>query len=264
MQSFAGLAKIELFGQLWTAPMGTTAHPNVLGGVLALYMVLSLWVILRKEKKETLRMLKMGWLSAAIVSVTALFLTQSVSAWLSLTAGVLLIAAPLQNYRKQILVIAAIIFIASPFVIHRASQRWPYDESLVRRDYLNQASWNMWLAHPLLGVGMQNNTAYIEAYSEDREVVRFTQPAHHILLLLLTEQGVAGLILFGIGAKWVRPSKKGWLLAAVLAIASLDHYLMTVSSGRALCLFILLVLINRHRDGSIDMVQGQTKSMSVE
>lgn len=235
MQSFAGLSKVELFGRMWTAPLGTTAHSNVLGGVLAIYLVLSWLVIRQLEKKETSNMLRLCWLCAAIVSVTALFLTQSVSAWMTVIVGLLIALFPVRQYQKQIIAVVVVIFIASPLAIHLAANHWPSNESLVRRDYLNQAGWRMWLAHPWFGVGMQNSTAYVEEYSEVREVARFTQPPHHSGVLSLAETG-----LIGINLTFVMLKKKRIPLL-LIPLLLVDHYLLSITSGRYSILIFLLL-----------------------
>lgn len=244
MQALSGLSKVVLFGQQWTAPLGTTAHANVLGGVLAVYLLVGGVCIGNRAKQSPPKYIWHGWIGALVLALTALFLTQSISAWLALAVGALAIFGRTFRVNWWLLYGILGIFLAAPLIVHTATFIWPSSDSLLRRDYLNQAAWRMWIDHPLVGVGLQNSTAFVEEYSQVREVARFTQPAHHVGLLALAETGVLGMT--AIGVLVAALTHRNWrkqlpIVLSAMILMSLDHYMLTLSTGRFLMLLVLLV-----------------------
>ena len=167
--------------------------------------------------------------------------------WLALVSGIgafMLLKHTILSHR--VLLIGAIfIFVATPFIVDRASQQWPKNPSLNRRASLNHAAWNIFSAYPLAGVGLNNFTAYEESFSPNREVVRFVQPAHHVGLLWLAETGLVGGILVLLGGRKIwkklhdnqQKSAFLWCLFLVLPLAAFDHYLLTQQTGFFLIIF---------------------------
>ena len=236
LSNFAGLAKTTLGGIERVLPYGTTAHPNVLAGFLSLSLLL-LIPFYRKQSREGL---KISLLLTFIVASVALFLTQSISAWLTFALGLSILFG--RKYIKKIPqgmlvgILAGIIVVSTWLPFSGSSP------SLVRRKYLNTAGIKMFLDRPLLGVGLKNFTPHVESYADTREVVRFVQPAHNVLVLWLAETGLLGFALLVCGfLLWKRTQPEWILLFLVLSpIAFLDHYLLTLQSGILLSLFFLL------------------------
>lgn len=231
-----GLAKQMLLGQNLILPYGTTAHPNVLGGFLAIFLVLN-WLISRKMS------LKAGEGGIAVFSsflaVSALWFTQS---WSAILALILTLFLLWKKPRLSSLIHINLIGWTVAILIVTALGKNPTQPSLFRRAYLNQSAWQMLKAYPATGVGINNFVAKVESFSPTREVVRFTQPAHHTPLLILSEIGILGLVVI---ISWIRKIKN-WhyalalASACVLPILVLDHYLYTLQTG--ILLFCLLLV----------------------
>jgi O-antigen ligase len=238
LSNYIGLAKGVFNGAEQTLPYGTTAHPNIVGGFIALGLIM-LSTVRNKKISQGLLFLTM------LVGGYALFLTQSISAWLTLLIG--LSALSLQKYIhaktiKQFLLISCLlVFILAPFVIHQLTPT-PYNPSLNRRDTLNQAALLMFIDRPLIGVGLNNFTAEVEKYGNFQEVVRFVQPVHHTGLLWLSETGLLGIVLVvGLGSWLKTKSLNVATLFVLIPVLSLDHYLLTTQTGLLLTVLWLTV-----------------------
>lgn len=230
-----GLAKDSWWQTGRVLPYGTTAHPNLLAGVL---VVLSLiWWQLNQTKKRAVRFLQL--VTYFLVGAT-LVLTQSLSAWLSLLLGFnLLLWWPQLKKKKWLGWLGLCVWLLSPVLINLLSPLIKYQPSWQRRAQLNLAAYKMFWQKPWLGVGLNQFTAQVENFTTSLELVRFVQPVHHLGLLWLAETGLLGLAFLS----WVwRNLKKHsqYLLPSLilLPLASLDHYLLTQQTG-----LLLLVLI---------------------
>ncbi|NCN03644.1 MAG: O-antigen ligase family protein [Candidatus Pacebacteria bacterium] len=241
-----GLAKQVINGVERILPYGTTAHPNILGGFLSISLLILIGVLLipkLNHKKYHQQPFVYGPLGIAIIT---LGLTFSFSAWLTLLIGIGLLFFKLND--KRAFILSLLIIILSPFFIYSLS-RVNNDPSIIRRNYLNHTAVNIFSDHLLWGVGLNNFTTQVEAYSPTREVVRFTQPSHNSFLLILSETGLIGLGLISFIIK------KGWktfkknqqstkYLLLLLPILTLDHYLITNSS--MLLMGLLFIVITRN------------------
>lgn len=229
------LAKASFGGVEKILPYGTTAHPNILAGFLALGVIL----FLQKNRSP-----KFFFLCTPIFY--ALYLTQSLSAWLSLLIGLtILFCFPkkIPHILQKIFlpIFLFVLFFATPFFIHIFAQKYPDDPSLTRRDELNQAAISMIVVNPIVGVGLNNFTAQLENYHPTQEILRFVQPAHNVGLLSLAETGLLGVIIVYLVIKKQKLSIRLLLsMTVVLPIACLDHYLLTEQTGLLLATIFFL------------------------
>ena len=115
-------------------------------------------------------------------------------------------------------------------------------DSINRRNYLNEAAFEIFKNKQLWGTGINNFTVFLEDFSQSRELIRFVQPVHNLALLILSEGGLllaALLYLIRDQHKTVNFWQKTLIL---LAIASLDHYLLTQVAGlNLLAVFYFLI-----------------------
>lgn len=234
-----GLAKQVFGGQEKILPYGTTAHPNILGGFLSISLIIIV-LALQSKKLKKYQLLKQPFsLITVFVCFVTIGLTFSWSAWIVLATAIFIylpvISSKIKLNKKYIQVSLFIIFI-TPLLIFAASQI-SESNSIIRRNYLNHAAINMFLSNPIWGVGLNNFTAHVEEHSTVREVVRFTQPAHHSVLLLVAETGLIGLsLLYFVIKKNYRIIKMhknyiGVIILLIAPIIALDHYLVTNQSG---------------------------------
>ncbi len=245
LSSPAGIEHAQLLGSDHILPYGTTAHSNILGGTISL-MLLWLMSSLKMTKKPSVVVL---YLAVVTLSLITLWLTQSWSAWLSLGVGGIFLGlrmfGKIDGLKNRLRVFTPIclalivgVHFLTPPIISVLSRYFPQNQSIVRRQVLNSAAWQMFLAHPIEGVGLNNFTPQVENYTALPGVVRFLQPAHHLGLLWLAETGMLGLLLAVVLIKLLA-KKLGWssnseliiLCLALLPIASLDHYMLTQQTG---------------------------------
>ncbi len=250
LQSYAGLARGYVGSEYVVLPYGTTPHPNILAGTLVL-----LWLTLyrtllaaRKNNATTSKAWHAHFLIISILSGATLWLTQSLSAFLTLILGLLIFELRVNRYdmlKKIVVFSGAAALCLSPWLLQQVAST-PTQTSIQRRQHLNQAAWKVFEEAPLLGTGLTVFTTQVERVSESSEIVRFIQPAHHVGLLWLAEGGALGVIVV-VACGWLLgsqlSSKVRWQLALALVIvvpiASLDHYLLTQQTGLMLVAFWL-------------------------
>ncbi len=239
-----GIDKIIWFdGSLKIPPLATFPHPNILAG----FLVIGLTIILHSLIKGPFLRSKAGpyWIIISSALLT-LFLTFSLSAWLAF----LLITIPfllLSIYPK---IKALMISTGLILIVFSLSLRFSFlapESSFSRRSQLNKISWQMFLDHPLTGVGLNNFTVSMEKYGYVTATTRFLQPVHNLYLLILSETGLIGVFAFLyllLKGPFLR-SKAGpyWIAFSTLLFLGLfDHYPFTIHQG-LLTIFISIILL---------------------
>lgn len=179
-------------------------------------------------------------LFCGMVVLFIILTTQSVSALIALLFALLLRFIPKKMQRVGILIIPAIalFFLSTSYV--RSSEH----ASFSRRAQLQQIAVDMIRAHPLSGVGWNNFTRDMDSYGYLSGQVRFLQPVHHVPLLLIAELGILGWIFLILSALIVWKIDHAFLpiFAALWVLASFDHYLLTLTTGRLLLLLTFLMV----------------------
>jgi O-antigen ligase len=237
-------------GARWQRAMGSFPHPNVLGGFVAVALVLTLPYFENVGRNRLVGLLVMwsaGW-AELIFSFSRAALVAAV-----VGCGVWLIgrrARPTRRLAPAWLVIVPIAalalggVVAGPFLVPRLA---PNANTLSTtpisgRLMLAQVALSLIRAHPLVGVGAGNFTLAELAPPFDAIAV---DPVHVVPLLVAAEAGLPAalawltIVLGGPVTDWRRRGKVGggstaWfaLPVAMLALALLDHYLWTLPSGR--------------------------------
>ena len=271
LNNYIGISKTALFGVEKILPYGTSAHPNVLGGVLALYLIYILSRVEWKFKKMKWRFKLELFLNNIIISmaIIALFLTQSVSAIVTFVLGLsFIIFQKYSKKNKKILqkrltlkniafLTLGLIFI-SVISLSLLAKKYPENQSINRRNYLNSAAIDMARNNIFVGVGLNNFTSEVENFSNNREIVRFVQPTHNVFLLFIAEAGLLGIIflvllinmsshkkhskIFQLQKIFKNKNKNWWWIVVLLPIALLDHYLLSLNAGMLLLVFSTVFL----------------------
>lgn len=123
------------------------------------------------------------------------------------------------------------------------------DESLVVREQLNAAAAKLWSQSPIFGIGFGNFLVELPQVLPSRSVY-FLQPVHNIYLLILSETGIIGLILFlwliwkSIGKAISKNERNHFItyhlsLITLLLLGLVDHYPLTLQQGQLLLSFLL-------------------------
>lgn len=238
LMDLANISKAQFFFAEKILPYGATPHPNILAGVVVILSIL----IINKIKN-----FKAMQLTLIVNALLIIFLTQSVSALITL--GLFFFYQFFNGFNQKIatkkmmmIVVYYIFLIFLPYLLGKISVTQLGQNSINRRVVLNQASLEMFQHHMLFGVGINNFTLNLEEYSSNREVVRFIQPVHNLLLLILSEGGFLLLAIVLILIKQAKITNFYSKTIILLAIVSLDHYLLTQFSGMSLlALFYLFI-----------------------
>lgn len=226
-------------GTLVTLPYGTSPHPNVIAG----WMVIAWIAIVMLTNKKKYRVYYIVMFGMALCVVV---LTQSVSAALALLAALLLLlfAKSDEQIMVPIIKMGTVVFpIFTAIALALPSARHSIFPSILRRAVLEQIALKMFAAHPFFGVGWNQFTVQLELYGFVPAPMRFIQPVHHIFLLLLSELGIIGIVIW-IMWTWILTkvgSRYLLFLAPLTIIGSLDHYLFSLNPGRMMIVFIAVI-----------------------
>ncbi|HLH74191.1 MAG TPA: O-antigen ligase family protein, partial [Chloroflexota bacterium] len=233
----------------WQRAFGSFPHPNVLGGFLAITMLLTLPTERTSPRRR--------WLTAAgwIVGWGELFLTSSRTAMLAtIFGGVLWLMSQKWPRRRSLgwligWVTALVALAAVPFGGILVGRLGPDALALNQpavsdRLLLLRVAFELIARHPLTGIG---GGGFPLALLDRPANVHTLEPVHVIPLLVAAEAGIiAGgawlvLVLAIPIAQSLRKWRQGesvwsaWVIPApLLLIASLDHYFWTLPTGIAL------------------------------
>jgi hypothetical protein len=249
-----GAAVLTVRGRSWLRPYGLTFHPNVLGGYLAVGLLLLLPLLGRRWMRP------LWWLLAA-----GLLLSFSRSAWLA-TAVVL---PPLSGWlawrkaglRRSLAItlggaaVVGVLLLAllGGQLVSRLQPRATMTEyrSLAERGKLIGVALENIADRPLTGVGAGN---FALAVSRSSSPVH-PQPVHNVPLLLASEVGLLGGVMWFL--LWLVPGmvaadqlRYGPIWSVVLAAAWFawgiiglwDHYPWALDSGRLLSVSLLALM----------------------
>lgn len=254
-----GIANASINGQLFLRPYATFSHPNVLAGYLIVYMALIIFFAKQKffnqQNAIVFISLTLGslalFLTMSRVSIFAwaLFLTSLIaySFWKK-TRMVFTKKANLGQIKNKILLLLffiTVLFISTFPVGLRFFQFSFSEQAFVQRKILIQDSMAMFQRNPLFGVGLNNFLVNLPVIQKQYGEVLYIQPVHNIYLLVLSETGVVGLILF-LRFLWntyqrLKKNTNVELIALfflILFLGFFDHYFLTLQQGQLLIVII--------------------------
>jgi O-antigen ligase len=186
-----GASVVPVAGQVWLRAYGLTFHPNVLGGFLAVSLIIGLPLLVKPYMRALWCLLCLGTL-----------LTLSRSAWLAVT----LVLPPVMMWlayhqpalRRPLLVtltgIAVLAVLGTVFLIQPLQVRslplitGQPDTSLEGRLDLLSLAISAIASRPLMGTGAGNSPLLVLATG----TMNIGVPIHNVPLLLATEVGVLG------------------------------------------------------------------------
>lgn len=260
---------------------GLLPHANILGGILAVWLiVLSSWFYaLKRTKKHYLI-----WIIFIVLTIALMF-SFSRGAWLVLVLGILFMTImvwfkSIKKLKKAILpgclvllVIVSVAFNQRQVILSRFNLEQPVESiSIKSRQQQFDSFKTVFVKYPILGVGAGQYVPYLYKINQETEGWTYRsdysgwlynstgqtgnyEPVHNIFLLVLSELGVIGLLIFlslfiGVFIEISRHKKKLFILSRSLAVAWIaifvlglfDHYIWTLQQGKLL-MFTILALI---------------------
>lgn len=258
-----GVSVIETLSGRWLRAYGGFDHPNIFGGILAIAIVLSSYLLAKKKlirtKKEITESIFL--FIFYFFALLALIFTFSRSAWLALIVGlIVLFIIFLVNKEKWALgrlvvllffsaILSGLIYFSyQELFIIRVSAEGRLEEISFseRRQQLVEASGvlqDKWF----FGAGIGNYTSFLA--DKDLKENGFKkadwayQPVHNSFLLLWAESGLLALFFFltFFVALWRRSSKEvfAWsLLLPLILLMFFDHWLLSLPFGIIFLFFI--------------------------
>jgi O-antigen ligase len=259
---------------------GLSDHPNILGGLLAVSLVLIGGVAARARSEWTALF---GTVFA--IGCAALVLTFSRSAVLSLAVALIVVLGLLayRRHRRAFIGWAGICIAAAVLCLTLIK---PYGEylsirsgflengptssteqrSISEREALARATNEIFVGRPLLGVGAGGLPSAMS--DEFPDFAYFYQPAHFALLTVAAETGLVGGMAYGalivvpfVLLWWRRRELSPDLIAitgalvALTVIGMLDYYTWTLAPGRILFWLVLglwVAAYARRREDPVD------------
>lgn len=286
--NLAGMAKIVVDGEKIIRAYGTFPHPNVFAGFLILSIFSGFWLLFTSKIEKN----ALPWISiltaGTILQLAAFTLTFSRVAWLAaiIVITVLLISNrklfhvkqfdflalnKLKTFALVIIFIAFAAFLAlnwSVVVSRTIGVEQNYQQAISYRLLYNDIAINMIKQNSLAGIGNGNFTLKMADYSSEKLSWWQYQPAHNIYLLITSELGIIGLILFLIFIfSIIKMAYLGQnenhetlsfirLMLAVfvsfLFIGLFDHYFWTLQQGQLTFWLVLGVLTSSAETGTAE------------
>lgn len=213
-----GSSVIETQEGRWLRAYGAFSHPNILGGYLSIVLLIVLYIEKNvagnkvfgsrtghKSINFKTYFLKLFLrLTAYGLCLSGLVVSFSRSAWMVFVIGFVLLFLFQKEKRRELSKIAVVFFAIaliwvsafSPLFFSRAGVEGRLEQKSIndRSKYVEQSkeiiSENFWL-----GVGAGNYTKVVAQKNPEQPVWQI-QPVHNVFLLIWSELGIIGLILF--------------------------------------------------------------------
>jgi O-antigen ligase len=248
----SGVSVVQLAdGTRWLRAYGSLPHPNLLGGFVLALLTAPITFFLSPSKRKILPVVLF------IAGLVLLLLAFSRSAWVGFAVGgavLLFHLRRLDRKRLSLLALAGLLTVVLVVIPLRPLFFTRFGEGQVQTEQVSNDT-RLWLIertveliqkHPVLGVGIGS---YSLALSRHVEAFYTIEPVHNVLLLALSELGIAGVIVLGgLAVVVVMATLKARNLAAIVLSAALmglfvitlfDHYLWTLAPGRLLLISML-------------------------
>jgi O-antigen ligase len=258
--SLLGSSVVETASGRWLRAYGGFDHPNIFGGVLAIALVLTAYLLAKKKnlssRQEILESIFL--FIFYFVSFFALFFTFSRSAWLALALGLVTVFITLLRSRDRWIigrflaliffsaVMATIVFLPYQDLVltrFKAESRLEQKSLTERKQYFGEAQ-EVIASHWLSGVGTGNYVTYLKRQDASRSSAWDYQPVHNAFILLWAESGLIAIIAFLSSLFFLIKKNRRLVLPTAVFITLLiimlfDHWLLSLPFGTIFLFFIL-------------------------
>lgn len=235
---------VETSTERWLRAYGSFGSPNMLGGYLAVVLVVGLLLYTNASSKQRI-IISLG----QIAVVAGLVLSFSRSAWLAALIGIAtLVFVTIREHKTikfilfqstlYLFLIAGLVYVFQPLFLPRLEVSGRVESrSFNERTAQYAEAKRLFFSHPWLGVGPGEYTLALHDSLGSPASLSKVQPVHNAFLLVLVEFGVplfAVVLCIGIlmlrGVWHSNPSGIA-LVATLLVSASLDHFWWTLYMG---------------------------------
>jgi len=253
-----GTSVVETFSGRWLRAYGGMDHPNILGGVLVIALLLSAFLLARKRIINT--QIQVGGVLLLFCSyffaLAALFFTFSRAAWAAFVIGFIFLLFSVYK-QEDSWVLKRLLALSFFSLILFSLAFWPYKELIMTRfeakTRLEQVSINERTNYVFEAVEIiKNNTLFgigVGNYVRHKELVKanatdYEQPVHNAFLLIFAQSGIFAfsslfLFLFFLARDRRRQNYSLAILMAIFILMLLDHWFVSLPFG---ILFFFLIL----------------------
>jgi O-antigen ligase len=207
---------------------GYFGHPNQYGGCISIIFIMNICLALYQDKRY---FMYSPFLFAGLV------FSSSRSYFLGVFVCFVVLLAIAKSFKKilkfsiiAVLVLALVAFVV-PWFSHRISDSFSLEKNNYRLNFW-KISWNVFLEHPLVGVGSGMLPVYLEPF-EKKGLIDNSAHAHNMYLHALAEDGIPGFILvigtqlyflikyFKLQSRTSEPLLKAFCLGVALSLLNL-------------------------------------------
>lgn len=207
-----GVAKIMIAGEKHVRAYGTLPHPNILAAYLLIPIFILLTILINgahyerhlsnKVSRVTFDFMLPKWLSLIllIIITTGFCLTFSRSAFLSLSIGIIIYLLRQKHFLNRINYRALIFFLPiiliTFYLVHSLNIVSIFSkQSLSERNIFQNVARETISSNPIAGLGI-GQFVYHEYINNPSLAGWQFQPVHNTYLLIVSEIGIIGLIIF--------------------------------------------------------------------
>ncbi len=269
--SILGTSVIETEGERWLRAYGGLDHPNILGGLLAVGIILLIIKALYIKKTKKTEPFILYFIFC--VFLMSLFFTFSRASWLATFIGILIIflitiikknLLAQKKVLKLILIGATLIFILflqyDNLVFTRLNEKSRLENKSIteRSNYVKQAK-SLINKNLLFGTGIGNYTQALTKMHPNQPSWYY-QPVHNVFLLVFAEIGIFGFVLFILFLLYTLRYKqknkyKLSLLFILLIIFMFDHWLWSLHFG----VFLFWLIMGIFLKNNFKLLNDKTK-----
>jgi len=273
-----GIAKFSLFREMMIRAYGTFSHPNSMAG----FLLVAILLLKETQKsqitnsnfqtnhKSQISISKLFYWIVFWIGVMGIIVSGSRTVWM-IGLLIILINNPIINLKSKIkiskkenkvkrfgsfLVVVGVMMILVG-LMNGVAGGWDR-ESFSKRWELNKHALEMIRDNPLFGVGLGNFLVELPEYQRQSRVF-WLQPVHNIPLLLISELGIVGILIFNFQFSIFNKffnfliSKKRknriykMIFMVILLTGMVDHYWVTLPQNWWLVAIILGYYCNQRK-----------------
>ncbi len=251
---------------------GTTPHPNVLAVFLFISIFCLYFLYIQPNSKKNTRIILMFCLAVLMLGLMLTFSRAVIITFFGSSLLLLGISFFRYNFDSKFRIIAlfllilvyagTIAFILWPEISSRFLTTSYQEQAVTLRVYYNKIAVSEISKNPFLGLGMGNFVWYLFNNYQLNEFWLY-QPVHNFYLLIATEVGLIGIVMFliFIGKILIKEIRRFFtkkinligiclnaILFSFLFLGLIDHYFWTIQQSSLLLWLILAVINSNNRE----------------
>ena len=246
-----GIALVDLFGRQLIRAYSTFPHPNSLAGFMGISVLLISFCGKRLKRNIYYPAILFALLGIVISFSKTVLLVICIIGIIWLLTKKLRIENIIGRLTIVLLIVGSVFLLT--LRISGLTSRVTNIENIYQRISLIETSGEIIKVNPIFGVGLGNFIINIPNYSQDNSWI--LQPVHNIYLLIFTETGLVGLIIFFVLFTKVidktnipRKMNSLYLLLFILFTGFFDHYWLSIQQNLLLEVVVFAMILREDID----------------